>query len=373
MPELSENWTAAHPLVRIVRRRATEYDFFQLLHVIEQIEVDAALIGETGPARHEPVRLRPFLGLQFPPGDIQSADWLDNPIDVTGHLRVTMTLLGLYGSDSPLPAHFTEGLIAEREDDIRVRDFIDLFHHRVFSLLFRVWKKYRYYVVFRSDGGDPISKVVRGFLGIGTPHLDEQLTVNPVRLFRYAGLLSQRPRSAIGLVGQLEDYFQGVPFDLEQCVGRWLRIQTSDRNRLGSRKCTLGQDFLVGERMFDRSGKFRVKIGPIGFEKYTEFLPDGEALQDLMQVVKLYCDDPLDYDVQVTLKGEEVPETPLGEHKYLGRLAWTSWLKSEPCADKSVIFNPPPIPEEPDPFARQPAADAAQPRGRSPAPVGRAR
>ncbi|RMF72738.1 MAG: type VI secretion system baseplate subunit TssG [Planctomycetota bacterium] len=373
MPELSENWTAAHPLVRIVRRRAHEYDFYQLLHIIEQVEADAAMVGQTGPPWQEPVRLRPFLGLQFPPGDIASADWVDNPLETTGHLRITLTLLGLYGSDSPLPAHFTESLLPEGEGDVRVREFIDLFHHRVFSLLFRVWKKYRYYVVFRSSGDDPISKIVRGFLGIGTPHLDQQLTVNPVRMFRYAGLLSQRPRSAIGLVGQLEDYFPDVPFDLEQCVGRWLRIQPGDRNRLGARKCTLGHDFLVGERMFDRSGKFRVKVGPVGFDAYTRFLPGGDALQDLMQVVRLYCDDPLDYDVEVTLKGDEVPDTPLGEHRYVGRLAWTSWLKSQPCEDKSVIFNPPKTPDKPDPFEGRSVPDDTPAAQRASAGVGGAR
>jgi len=334
----SETWTARHPLVRLVLRRPREFDFFQLLHLVELLEKDAAPIGQQGPPGDEPVRLRPALSLGFPSGDLDAAEWCENASAGNGHLLITTTFLGLYGSDSPLPSHFTEALLAEQEEDERVRAFVDLFHHRIFSLLYRVWKKYRYYVTFKSDGSDGISQVVRGFLGIGTPRLDELLRINPLRLFRYVGLLSQRPRSVVGLVGQLRDFFAGIAFDVEQCVGRWLWIQPNDRNVLGVEKCTLGQDFLLGERIFDRSGKFRVQVGPVGFDDYVRFLPTGKAAADLNEVVHFYCEDPLLHDTEVTLRGEEVPETPLGAEGMLGRLSWTSWLKSRPSEDKSVIF-----------------------------------
>jgi type VI secretion system protein ImpH len=333
-----EPWTAEHAFVRLALTRARDFDFFQLLHLVERIEEDAAPIGRDGPPHDEAVRLRPALSLAFPAGDLAGADWLENATQPRGHLLITTTFLGLYGSDSPLPAHFTEALLAEKEEDERVRAFVDLFHHRILSLLYRVWKKYRYYVTFRSDGQDGISRIVRGLLGIGTPHVDQVLQVDPLALFRYVGLLSQRPRSAAGLIGQLSDFFEGIPVDIRQCVGRWLRIQSNDRNVLGVDKCTLGQDFLLGERIFDRSGKFRVQLGPVGFDDYQRFLPSGSAAADLNEIVRFYCDDPLEHDVEVTLRGAEVPETPLGTDETVGRLSWTTWLKSQPCEDKSVIF-----------------------------------
>ena len=132
-------------------------------------------------------------------------------------------------------------------------------------------------------------------------------------MFRYAGLLAQRPRSAAGLAGLLRDFFQGIPCDVEQCVSRWLPIEESDRNRFGVANCTLGEDFLVGARMIDRSGKFRVKLGPVGFDEYTGFLPPGDHASDLREIVRFYCGDPLEFDVEVTLRGEEVPQTPVAE------------------------------------------------------------
>lgn len=330
-------WTERHPLVRLISAAPYEFDLFQVLHLIERLLPDAAAIGQSGPAPAEPVRLRPALSLAFPAGDLAEARWLE--ASSGRHLEITLTFLGLYGADSPLPSHVTESLLAEQEEDERVRAFIDLFHHRIYSLLYRVWKKYRYYVTFKTSGDDPISQVVRGLLGIGTPKIDERMKVHPMRLFRYVGLLTQRPRSAGGLIGQLADYFQGIDFDIEQCVGRWVWIQPNDRNSLGVEKCVLGSNFLLGERIHDRRGKFRVKVGPVDFDDYVQFLPTGRAAADLSQIVSFYCEDPLEHDISVTLRGDEVPETPLGQPGILGRLSETTWLKSQPCENKTIIFD----------------------------------
>lgn len=329
-------WAPDHPLAARALRDPRGFDFFQLLHLIERLAPDAAPIGRHGPVRDEPVRLRPALSLGFPTSDVDAVEWRDQ--GRLGRLLITTTFLGLYGSDSPLPAHRTESLLAEREDDERVREFLDLLHHRILSLLFRVWVKYRYYVTFRPDGGDAISQIVRGILGLGTSDLDQHLAIHPVRLFRYAGLLAQRPRSVAGLIGQLRDYFEGVEFDVDQCTGRWLWIAEGDRNVFGQANCTLGQDFLLGERVFDRSGKFRIRVGPVGFEQYVDFLPPGRAAAEMRTLVEFYCGDPLAFDYQVTLRGDEVPDTPLAARGMLGRLSWTSWLKSGPCGDKAVVF-----------------------------------
>lgn len=334
-------WTTEHPLVRFVLQKPRSFEFFQLLHLIERLLPQCAQIGRAGPAGDEPVRLRPSLSMSFPACDLDTMAWTEDALNGSGKLQVTTTFLGLYGTDSPLPTHFTESLMAEHEEDERVRGFLDLFHHRVLSLLFRVWTKYRYYVTFRSDGSDPISQMVRGLLGIGTTGLSDALKVPPVRLFRYVGLLSQRPRSAAGLTGLLSDFFEGIDFDIEQCVGRWLPIQMNDCNRLGGRKCSLGQDFLLGDRIFDCSGKFRVKVGPVGFDDFQRFLPPGDAAADLAGLAQIYCADALQFDAEVTLRGAEVPDTPLGGQGLLGRLAWTSWLKSKPCDDQSVVFSVP--------------------------------
>lgn len=331
------DWSAEHPLARWVLRAPRETDFFQLLQLVERRLQDHALLGGEDP-RREAIRLNPALDLGFPAGDVHGTSWREAHDGVPGRLACTTTFLGLYGSDSPLPSHFTEALLSETEENQRAREFLDIFHHRVLSLLYRVWKKYRYYVTFTPDAADQISEVIRGFLGLATAGLAAQLGVPSVRMFRYVGLLAQRPRSTAGMTGLLRDYFGGLPFEIEPCVGRWLPIQRDDQNRLGRRKCQLGENFLLGERLFDRSGKFRVRIGPIGLDDYVSFLPTQRRAAELASVVRFYCGDPLEFDIRLVLRADEVPETRVGAHGFLGRLSWTSWLKSAPGQEQSVVF-----------------------------------
>ncbi|TWT41802.1 hypothetical protein RAS1_29250 [Phycisphaerae bacterium RAS1] len=337
---MSWPWKPNHPLASWALKHPRDFEFFQLAHLIERARPEMARLGEHGPPADEPLRMRPALSLGFPAADIDASEWREDQ-DAEGKLQLTLTFLGLYGSNSPLATHFTESLLDEQDDDIRVREFVDLFHHRVYSLLFRVWKKYRYYITFNGYGTDAISQIVRGFLGAATKDTAEQLTVSPLRLFRYIGLITQRPRSAAGLAGLLRDFFENIPFDVEQCVGRWLVIDDADMNRMGGRNCSLGRDMLLGERVYDRAGKYRIKIGPVGLDHYIRFLPNGDELDALREVASYYCGDPLLFDVQVTLKGEEVPELPLGGVGQIGRLGWTGWAKTRGMGDQSVIFNVP--------------------------------
>lgn len=341
-----------HALIRRILSRQRDFDFYQLLHLLEQFFPDVTPIGRHGPVDGERIRIRPDLNLNFPAGDIASIEWLDGKAIVPDRLLITTTFMGLYGTNSPLPTHFTERLMSYKDDpdeydkDDRERGFLDLLHHRIYSLLYRVWVKYRYYVTFHGDGNDNISQVVRGLLGIGTAcganTLGDRLKqVHPVRLFRYVGAFSQRPRTAGGLEGIIRDWLGGESTVVIACVGRWLRIEPSDQNRMGLGKCSLGSDFLTGERIFDRSGKFRVQLGPVDYATFEQFLPDQPKAATLAELVRLYLDDPLDFDIEVILKGEQVPEMPASAVGSVGRLGYTTWLRSKPTPDKSVIFRPP--------------------------------
>ena len=51
-----------------------------------------------------------------------------------------------------LPHHYTELLIQRiRERDDSLRDFLDLFHHRLISLFYRAWEKYRLPVAYERS------------------------------------------------------------------------------------------------------------------------------------------------------------------------------------------------------------------------------
>lgn len=316
--------TASGDLTARLNRDARRYSFFQLVRLMQAGRSDVAKIGHGGPASDEVLRFRPQLSFEFPASDVASAEVVKDS-EGRRRLLVETTFMGLYGSSSPLPSYFTEDLLHETEEDSLVRGFLDLFHHRLISFIYRSWAKYRYVVQFERDAKDQFSRRVLSVMGLGLPGAAERTQIPPARILRYAGLLARTPCSLANLRCLLADYFEDVAVDVEAFVPRWVVIPEHSRCRLGVRACTLGVDSTLGTRVLDYSGKFRVTLGPMHSDQYSDFLPGGRKLTELKSLIRLACNDVLEFEIALKLEATEVPEARLhgqASSLRLGHLAW---------------------------------------------------
>ncbi|HPK03223.1 MAG TPA: type VI secretion system baseplate subunit TssG [Candidatus Sumerlaeota bacterium] len=323
-------------------RHPRRYTFFQALRILERY-CGGEPIGRAGLPRREAIRLRAHAALSFPAWDLEEAEELPNPWrQPETRYRLTVTFMGVYGPASPLPANYTELLIRPEDDETdedreRVRDFIDLFHHRKLSFVYRCMAKYRYHLLFEPGARDHFSRYMLSLFGRGTRGLEGwNRPVHPERLIRYAGLLMQQPRCAAGLESLLRDFLR-LKISVQQCVGRWLRVE--DRNQLGGAFCALGQDLVVGSSIYDRAGKIRISVGPVGFAKFKDFLPSGKLTGQLRELVRMYLVDELEFDLEVWLKGDEIPPLQMGGGPDAAMLGWTSWAVTGPSPDRAVVFS----------------------------------
>jgi type VI secretion system protein ImpH len=305
-------------LIRALLKEGHRFSFFQAVRLLQQIQGGAPL-GHQGPVGEEAVRLRPVLDLAFASSDVARVRRTGE--DGGARYEVETTFLSLYGAVSPLPTYFTEDLLG-RDDDSLQREFLDLFHHRALSLFYRVWEKYRYAIRFAGGGADALTQRLLALLGVDRLPPDHR--VPAVRLLGFAGLISQVPRSAASLEAVLNDYFEGVPVRVVPCVERWVPIPEGQRNRLGSANCALGRDLNLGERVFDVSSTFRVALGPVGLDDFMAFLPPGDKMPELRELVDLLNGDALDWEVELSLRAEEIPGLQLSGRAAL--LGWSTWL-----------------------------------------------
>jgi type VI secretion system protein ImpH len=298
------------------------FSFFQVIQLLQRY-AGGARIGSAAPASEESIRLRPAISLSFPAADVLEIIARDEA-DRKG-FQVTTSFLGLYSSDSPLPTFYTEDVLWKETDQRAVADFLGIFHHRALSLLYRTWEKYRYGILYRVQGEDEVSQRLFALIGMGAAALIRSAGLPQVRLLRFAGLFTQKPHSAHTLAGILKDYFALPGIDVEQCVERWVPVHPAQQNRLGAKNCTLGRDLCIGERVRDRRGKFRVRVGPVGLSEFTRFLPVSEDYAAMVNLVRLYATDRLDFDLRAGLKSAEVPPLRLSSRSPL-RLGWTTCL-----------------------------------------------
>jgi len=96
---------------------------------------------------------------------------------------------------------------------------------------------------------------------------------------------------------------------------------------------------VVGSKIWDCQQKFRIRIGPVGFDRYQYFLPGHSGLARLKAAIRNYIGDELDWDVQLILRHEEVPTASLGR---VGQLGWTSWMGNSvrQREAENLILNP---------------------------------
>lgn len=263
----------------------------------------------------------PSLG--FPGSDIEHAQFFEEHGELRARLR--LNLVGLFGGSSPLPAFYNEQALGDNAEGNPTRMFLDLFNDRLQRLLLPIWRKYRYHARFQSSANDPYSGHLFALIGLGSEQIRQAQELNWKRLLPYLGLLSLRAHSAALIESVLRYYFKHAELFIEQCLERRVSILGEQRNRLGLANSRLGEDTVLGERVRDRGGKFRIHVRQLGWSRFHEFLPSGSGYQPFCALVRFTLRDPLDYDIRLELRQDEIHDLRIGEDNPC-RLGWTTWL-----------------------------------------------
>jgi type VI secretion system protein ImpG len=339
----------------LLRREPYRFDFFQAVRllVLEAGEDpgDGERRASSGIGKeHHASALRIRFGAA-PSLAFSSAEIVDLAAQASGErgeeawLRMQVAFLGLTGPSGALPNHYTT-LIMERGQaryaDYAFRDFLDIFNHRAISILFRAWAKhfppwqYEQYRRTKAGQEDLFTFCLRCLVGLGTKALQERLTVDDEAVFYYSGHYAHFPRPAVSLEALLSDYFS-LPVHVFQFCGRWLNLSPPDRSCLPSTAVVrgqnrqLGNDLVLGTRVWDVQTKFRIRVGPLSYGQFRDFLPAGQGLRRLCDLVRLYVGQQLEFDVQLVLRRDEIPDARLTFHRPgARRLGWDCWMRLEP-------------------------------------------
>ncbi len=313
------------------------YSFFQVVRLLRSF---CGTFDHTEDARNaDRIRVRPNLSLAFPSSDVDRVEEIRKG-EEPPHFLITANFLGLYGVSSPLPTFYTEDLMDEAaEDESVTREFLDLINQRLFFLLFDAWKKYRQFVQVVEDRNEDHLVRLFSLLGLGERVLRKDVP-NAFSLIRYIGLMTQFPRSALGLKCLLQDALGNVYVDVISCLQRKVSIPKDQRLILGAAGRTLGRNSYVGEEIDDRMGKFRLCIGPVNARQFQELLPQGKRYEQLIFLTRFYVIDGLEFDVEITLAQGEAGCVCLGRPEW-SRLGLSSWIFSdEELGEVSMRFCP---------------------------------
>lgn len=315
------------PVMHTLFEEVCGFNFFKAVHLLEGYG-QGKPIGKRLSPKQDPVRFRVKPGFAFPASDILSIK--------NGHAHrdpvMTVNFMGLIGPKGVLPDWYNDHAQAlNHNKDYAFTDFLDLFHHRLLSLFYLAWKKYRLAENYLPDTSDPISKSLSGFIGMDaeTSRIDPDFNrFAKRRLIYFAGLASHTVPTQTAVETIIADA-TGASVKVEQFVERMLPIHVQDRTCLGRANSTLQKDALCGSRVRDVTSMFVVKLGPLSWEKYMAFQPRSRNLALVKKLITFIVGLEYEFEIRLVLKGQEIPSLPLGGSKLgapvLGKTVLLKW------------------------------------------------
>lgn len=339
-----------------------QFEFFQAVRLIERAVAErnrqqpVHRVGSDEGPRGEALRFRALASLTFPVGQISSltvpesageSDGLAEPGDLNLPVEMTVPFMGLTGPNGVLPEHYTSLVIErshQRLKDNTLREFFDLFNHRAISLYFRAWEKYRFPFAYErrmQDGSpkeDQFTNSLYSLVGLNADGLRERFRFDDHVILFYGGLLAQQTRNAVSLEQLLADYFE-IAVRVVQFCGQWLYLPLDNQSAMpsaaqrGGMNLCLGEDAVVGSRVWDVQSRFRVSLGPLSWYEFSQLLPGSERLECISQLIRFYVGIDLDFDVQLILRHQDVPACRLAaDDRYSPRLGWNTWVGGSPAS-----------------------------------------
>jgi len=324
-------------------------DFVGLVRELDALNSNLPRIGWGLLPRDEKVRFRQIAHLVFAPSTLAAESDLQ-----AARREISVYFMGLLGPGGPLPMIYTDVVLARSEgtphpdlpssngsESIYRRDpgpaaFIDQFNHRFISLFYRAAVSANKAVDFDRPHESAFHKYIGSLFGLGMESLQNRMPFPDRVSLYFAGHFSCPNRHAEGLCSVVSDTFR-VAAHIESNVGHWVDLQASDRTRLGRHETSagLGRGAILGSRIWDRTMRFRLILGPMDLDQYRRFRPKSETLRSLRSLLMLYLGNELSCEVVFVLHRKKVPSLALGGGAVLG---FSSWLKSAPFPDHASSY-----------------------------------
>ncbi len=332
------------PMADPLLEQPWKYSFFQAVRLLQQRYGRGHRVGDVGKFVTEPIRFRPDTALSFSASDIVAiAPWGDRDKSDPCY-EVKVTFMGLYGVTSPLPSFYSEEVLWNEtaDDQDLAKEFLDLVHHRLLSLLYRAWEKYRYSIQFSEHPRDRVTMRFLGLVGLATPEVENHVGLSGHHWLKFAGLLTQQPRSASGLESVLQHWLRVGRVSIRQCTGGWVDIHRGQQIQLGKKNHRLGQSTILGRQILSPASRISIHIGTVSYLTLNAFLPDKPLFHRLVALIRFFLKEWIETELIWEINSVSIPPLVLGKcsREETPRLGWNTWLGRGPMTEnKKISFN----------------------------------
>ena len=303
-------------LAEALLANASRADFFSLVPLLERLSPNATRIGGDGPPNKEALRFRHDPSMGFSAGDIAAGALAYVRDDATDPLsrkhavmRLTTTFLGLTGSVSPLPLYIPAEIAHNHDGENLQANFLDIFHHRLLSLFYRLWTRYQYAREFTSNADDVWSRRV---LALAAPTSETARARSASRATSCSSSRRCWRRARARRAGS--------SWRSKKCSICRRGTRVSRSSSAATRRSTKTSACACRRRprswaAAPCSARWRTSaaiafasaLGPMSASEYPHYIRRGERVELVREVVNLMVREPLDYDLELLLRDDALP------------------------------------------------------------------
>lgn len=298
---------------RGLRNGQIDPDFFELVRYLDQEDNS---VGKSTLFEMEHIRFSQMPYLFFP------KTMVSRITEKNGLSWIHVYFMGLTGPNGPLPLEITNSLYqrAHNDYDFSPSRFLDIINHRFIALFYRAWK-YNEQTVQADHSKDDLIKTVINSLAGSRPSVPDGI---PTEIENYnADLFGFQIKSAAGLETLLQRYFHRS-IRVEQHQLSKVMLEKRYRCVPGKNCAELGVSIQLGHSCWSRTSKFLIRTDVLSYSDSLDLMPGSRGYKMLVQLVSHYLDRPQEYDLELNLKKETLPDPHLDGSLQLGRGLWLS-------------------------------------------------
>lgn len=326
------------PLMQSLEQALPKMNFYRFCQLLELLYAQKPVLGCAETPVSDPLRFAPAADMSFPAGElkhIEKSPYLNRPT------TVRTRFLGLYGVDSALPPALLHNIIRKEEGYQVMTDFLDMFNHRIITQYYRIWLKYHYPASFISGGEDPISRCLLGLAGMGISGCSEQIATPSSRFLSLLGLITQRTRTAEGIVGLVRVLIDDAKVEVQEFYPIWQTVEHPVKlGDKGQHKARLDSSTILGQRFKESNQTVHIKLTPLHQQQIALLLPGGQLHKDLMALLKAYLGYKVDAQITLRIQRQFLPPSKLtSNHSRLGQTASLNKQGHKNRLDDEVLVN----------------------------------
>ena len=254
---------------------------------------------------------------------------------------VTGALVSLTGANGILPSHYSETLAKTLRDKNTVfKDFLDIFNHRLNSLMYRSWAKYRLdadkaYQVSIERYQSTVDLMMSVFAGTAYAKPD------PTMLY-FSGLTYATTKSADKLKSIIEELAE-LEVTINEFKGKWIELAEDQLSRITTNQSQqtfnqLGINTMLGRRCWDLSSAFEIEIEVDNAESFSRLTPGGDLHKLIKKTVSNLVGENFEFNFKLKVKEADCQRVRLSKDEHSSKLGSSAWMGHNSRQDKTINY-----------------------------------